>query len=262
VLCPPRTGLGQSLAARWGPWDVENQAIPRSPPQPQPQPDPEQLQMTEQERLDSIHAVLVNRYTHVRKSCLVYYDMLSSYEEYVDHLGKTRVREVMWMNATHLFYPIIQYNADHGGFGKNCVIHRSDLAGMPMRGVLREYVNAVVELVWSGFCRNLNRYPLYAENGSTVCYAAAAEPSLPTTTPTELQEEDTDGGGGGGMEEVVIDLEPSQSALLGAAAPRTAAKKRPHMNGYHVTQVPYPPPPPPAPRAAAATPLDKTEKAD
>jgi hypothetical protein len=194
-------------------------------------------EMSEEERLDRIHAVITERFGCVRKSCMMY-DMMTSYET----LPNDRVREVMWMNASHLYVPIIQYNADQGRFGRGFVVHRSVLAGMIMHGVGRECVSAVIDLVWNGFLLNSQRYPLFREE-SLLLVAVVVDPAIVEPAPPEPEPEMED-------VEIVIDLQAAQPAL--AIAP---ARKR--NNGQHQEVVVVVAPPPPA--AASKTKSKKTE---
>ena len=109
------------------------------------------LDLTLDERINMIYHALCAYSPYVRRSMLTAYDMLSSIESIPssDIGAEPEHRQVVWMNASHLFMDIILFNREPGRPFHGCKIHVSDLSGMPMRGIHREYVDSVATVVWN-----------------------------------------------------------------------------------------------------------------
>ena len=126
--------------------------------------------MSSEERVDYIYRDLAAVSTRVRRSMLVYNCVSSDYTDTDDRTGTQVVRRVLWMTTSHPFFPVIRRLAEHyrvsDQYGPSCVIHCSELAKIPMRGVDSQLVNQVADMIWSHFLANTERYPVYDEDGT------------------------------------------------------------------------------------------------
>jgi len=143
--------------------------------------------MTSAERVDCIYRELAAVSPYVRKSMLVYNCVATDYSERDPFTLQIQVRRVLWMTTNHHFFPIAQHLVDQ--HHPMAVIHRSELAGIPMRGIDADVVKVVVELVWEQFAKDPDRYPLYDEDGTrlgtSAITLALAEPLDLALAPVE-----------------------------------------------------------------------------
>ena len=120
--------------------------------------------MSADERVEYIYRDLVAVSPYVRRSMLVYNCVSSDYTGIDERTGQQVVRRVLWMTTSHPFFSVIQRLVD--GHHPDVTIHRSSLAGIPMRGVDWEIVNQIADLIWCYFLADTVRFPVYAEDGT------------------------------------------------------------------------------------------------
>lgn len=123
--------------------------------------------MTESERLGAIYSWLLRVTIQVKKSTM-YYDMIETTERKEDELGKITTSTVMWMSASHLYLPVILHNVHNGHFGENPTIYAASIVGMPMRGIQRDIVDAIVDLIWKSLLEE--GFELFTEDGVIIDY--------------------------------------------------------------------------------------------
>jgi hypothetical protein len=135
--------------------------------------------MTADERVDYIYQELSAVSPFVRKSMLVYNCIPSNYLETDPRTQQPMARRVLWMATNHPFFPVAKRLIEqHHPLG---VIHRSTLAGIPMRGVDADVVELVVGLVWGSFLCNTERYPVWDEDGTPLSSNRGRNDDLPPT---------------------------------------------------------------------------------
>jgi len=141
--------------------------------------------MTGEERVDCIYQDLVAVSSVVRRSMLVYNCVPSNYLETDAHTQRQTVRRVLWMAVNHPYYPVARRLIEqHHPLG---VIHRSSMAGIPMRGLDADIVDLVVDIVWEQFLLNTERYPVYEEDGTRL--ETVVKVSVKEETAEEIEEE-------------------------------------------------------------------------
>lgn len=140
--------------------------------------------MTLEQRVDYIYRDLVAVSSRVRRSMLVYNCVASDFTTKDQKTGQQVVRRVLWMTTSHPFFPVTQRLVDSHYPG--LPIHRSSLAGIPMRGVDSDIVKMVADVVWAYFVADTDRYPVYDEDGTKLDTMPLADVSDEETPAAKL----------------------------------------------------------------------------
>jgi len=120
--------------------------------------------LSAEERVAYVYRELKAVSPYVRRSMLVYNCVASDYTELDERSHMPVIRRVLWMTTSHPFFPVIQRLVQQQYPG--AVVHRSSLAGIPMRGIDSGIIDAVADMIWGQFCEDTRVYPVYAEDGS------------------------------------------------------------------------------------------------
>jgi hypothetical protein len=146
-------------------------------------PDDEAPRMTADERVETIYRDLAAVSPIVRRSMLIYNCVSSTYTQVDPDSGYSVTRRVLWMTLLHPFFPVAKDITErHHPLG---IIHRSSMAGMPMRGVDADVMDLVAGLIWEQFLACPDKYPVYNEDGTRLTTAAAAPMVAEETPPAE-----------------------------------------------------------------------------
>jgi hypothetical protein len=135
--------------------------------------------MTADERVECIYRDLEAVSPIVRRSMLVYNCVSSTYTQLDPDTRQSVTRRVLWMTLVHPFFPVVKELTErHHPLG---LIHRSSMAGMPMRGVDADVMDVVAGFIWEQFLACPEKYPVYNEDGTQVS-PIGATPAVASVT--------------------------------------------------------------------------------